>query len=151
MLLQGKIEIAAGRDRTYGFVSVPANVIQCVPGIQDYSVEDNKRVSASVKVSFGFIKTVFQATSRVVKEDPLTRSATLEVTGSGSGGSFRGLVDLNIAGGEDSAELGWRANLSVNGPLGSLARPLLEGFVQRTVDQLFDCMKVKLSQPDYHL
>jgi len=145
VLLQGSFKLPSGRDKVYGFVSEPANVIQCVPGLQSYTLGEGKKVSATVKVSFGFIRTVFQATSKLAKEDPVAHTATLELSGSGSGSSFSGLVDVTITGDDRSAELGWSANVSISGPLGSLAKPLLEGYVRKMVDQIFTCVKGKLS------
>ena len=145
VLLQGKFKIPNSRDTVYNFMSDPAQVIQCVPGIQSYTLAEGKRVSATVKVSFGFIRSVFQATSKVVKEDPVAHSATLELNGSGAGSSFSGSVDLSVEGDDSMSELGWTANVTVNGPLGSLAKPLLEGYIKKTVDQIFSCVETKLS------
>lgn len=145
MELQGKFEIPTGVDKVYGFISDPAQVIQCVPGIQDYKVGENKRITASVKVSFGFIRSVFQATSKVVKEDPVAHTATLELNGSGAGSGFNGLVDIVVTGSDAASEVSWSADVNVSGPLGSLAKPLIQGTVKKMVDDLFGCVKAKLS------
>jgi uncharacterized protein len=145
VLLQGSFKMPSGTDKVYGFVSDPANVIQCVPGVENYAIGEGKRFSATVKVSFGFIRSFFQATGRVVKEDAVAHTATLELNGSGSGSSFSAMVDVSITGDDDSADLTWRADVGVHGPLGSLARPLLESYVKKTVDQMFGCVKTKLS------
>jgi carbon monoxide dehydrogenase subunit G len=39
----------------------------------------------------------------------------------------------------------WDANVNINGPLGSLAKPLVEGNIRKIVTQMFDCVKAKLS------
>jgi uncharacterized protein len=145
MQLQGKFEIPTGVDKVYNFISDPAQIIQCVPGLQDYKVGENKRISASVKVSFGFIRSVFQATSKVVKEDPVAHTATLELNGSGSGSGFNGLVDIVVKGSDATSEVSWSADVNVSGPLGSLAKPLIQGTVKKMVDDLFGCVKAKLS------
>lgn len=145
MQLQGKFEIPTGMDKVYNFISDPAQIIRCVPGLQDYSVGENKRISASVKVSFGFIRSVFHATSKVVKEDPTAHTATLELNGSGSGSGFNGLVDIVVTGSDAASEVSWSADVNVSGPLGSLAKPLIQGTVKKMVDDLFGCVKTKLS------
>jgi len=35
--------------------------------------------------------------------------------------------------------------VNISGPLGSLARPLIEGNVKKIVDQLYDCVRGKIS------
>jgi carbon monoxide dehydrogenase subunit G len=82
MQLQGKFTIPADRDAVWNYISDPTKVIQCVPGLQSFTVGENKRISASVKVSIGFIRGTFQATNKVVKEDVATHTATMELNGS---------------------------------------------------------------------
>jgi len=145
MQLQGKFDIPSGVDKVYSFISDPAQIIKCVPGIQDYKIDENRRISASIKISFGFIRGVFQATSKVVKEDPIAHSATLELNGSGAGSGFNGLVNIGVTGSDLASELSWSADVNVSGPLGSLAKPLIQGNVRKIVDELFNCVKAKLS------
>ena len=144
MLLQGKFKLENDVETVWMFVSDPAKVIECAPGLQNYTVGEGKRVSASVKVKIGFISSVFQTNSKMTSEDPAGHSASLELTGSGSGSAFHGVVGIRVTG-SSSSEVAWEANMSISGPLGSLARPLIEGNVRKIVDQLFDCVKRKLS------
>ncbi len=145
MLLQGRLKIPSNPEKVWKFVSDPSMVIQCAPGLQNYSVGDGKRVTASVKVTIGFIRGVFQTNSRLVREDPKERRATIELTGSGAGSGFNAVVNLAVGPSGAESELAWDANVSVNGPLGSLAKPLIEGNVRKIVDEMFGCVKTKLS------
>ena len=145
MLLEGKFKLEKDAETVWMFVSDPAKVIECAPGLQSYTVGEGKRVSASVKVKIGFISSVFQTNTTMASEDPEGHSASLELTGSGSGSAFHCHVSIKIIGSDSSSELAWEANVSVSGPLGSLARPLIEGNVKKIVDQLFGCVKRKLS------
>jgi carbon monoxide dehydrogenase subunit G len=145
MLLQGKFQLPSTVDKTWGFVSDPSKVIECVPGLQSYTVGENKRISAVVKVSIGFIRGTFQTTTKVVKEDASTHAAVLELSGSGAGSGFNAVVNVAVAGAGAGSELSWDANVNINGPLGSLAKPLVEGNIKKIVTQLFDCVKAKLS------
>ena len=81
----------------------------------------------------------------MAKEDPAARTAVLELSGSGAGSAFSALVNVGVSPSGPSAELTWDANVSISGPLGSLAKPLVEGNVKKIVTQLFDCVKGKLS------
>lgn len=145
MQLQGKLTLPSNRDKVWDFVSDPSKVIECVPGLQTYTVGENKRITATVKVSIGFIRGTFQTNTRVVKEDRGSYAAVLELAGSGAGSGFTALVNITIAAVGEQSELSWDANVNINGPLGSLAKPLVEGNVKKIVTQLFDCVKMKLS------
>ena len=145
MLLKGRFKLEKDVETVWRFVSDPARVIECAPGLQSYTVGEGKRVSASVKVKVGFISSVFQTNIAMASEDPAGHSASLELTGSGSGSAFHGRVAFKVTGNSSSSEVAWEADMGISGPLGSLARPLIEGSVKKIVDQLFDCVKGKLS------
>ncbi len=145
MLLQGKFQLPSDVDKTWAFVSDPGKVIECVPGLESYTVGENKRISAVVKVSIGFIRGTFQATTKVTKEDPTTHTAVLELNGSGAGSGFGAVVNVVVGALGGQSELKWEANVSISGPLGSLAKPLVEGNIKKIVNQLFDCVRAKLS------
>lgn len=144
MLLKGSLTITGGPDKVWDFVSDPSKVIQCVPGLQSYTVGEGKRVSASVKVSIGFIRGTFQTVSKIIREDRASRLAVLELTGSGAGSGFSAVVTLSVSGTPQQSQLTWEADAKVSGPLGSLAKPLIEGNIRKIVDQLFDCVKARL-------
>jgi len=145
MQLQGKLTLPSDREKVWDFVSDPSKVVECVPGLQTYTVGENKRITATVKVSIGFIRGTFQTSTRVVKEDRENHVAVLELSGSGAGSGFNALVNVSIAAVDGQSELSWDANVSISGPLGSLAKPLVEGNIKKIVTQLFDCVKEKLS------
>jgi len=145
MLLQGKFHIPSSMDRVWEYTSDPAKVIECVPGLQSYTIGENKRITAAVKVSIGFIRGTFQTQTKVVKEDKETHTAVLELSGSGAGSGFNAVVNIAVAAVGPESDLTWDANVNINGPLGSLAKPLVEGNIKKLVTQLFDCVKAKLS------
>jgi carbon monoxide dehydrogenase subunit G len=145
MRFEGKLVVQSEIDKVWSFISNPEKVIQYVPGIEEYSVGGEKRITAKVKVSIGFIKGVFHASSRVLEEDPQRYVAKLNLTGSGAGSGFNGVVEIKLRSLNGSTEIAWGADVNVSGPLGSLARPMLEGYVRRIVEQLFECVKERLA------
>lgn len=145
MQLQGKLTLPSDREKVWDFVADPSKVVQCVPGLQTYTVGENKRITATVKVSIGFMRGTFQTNTRVVKEDRESHTAVLELSGSGAGSGFTALVNISIAAVDGQSELSWGANANVSGPLGSLAKPLIEANIKKIVEQLFDCVRARLS------
>ncbi len=145
MILQGKFRLPSDQEKVWDYVSDPSKVIECVPGLQSFTVGENKRITASVKVSIGFIRGTFQTTTKVVKEDHAAHAAVLELSGSGAGSGFSAVVNIGITAVGAESDLNWDANVNISGPLGSLAKPLIEGNIKKIVTQLFDCVKAKLS------
>lgn len=145
MQLQGKLTLPSDREKVWDFVADPSKVVQCVPGLQTYTVGENKRITATVKVSIGFMRGTFQTNTRVVKEDRESHTAVLELSGSGAGSGFTALVNISVAAVDGQSELSWGANANVSGPLGSLAKPLIEANIKKIVEQLFDCVRARLS------
>jgi len=145
MLLQGKFHIPSNIEKVWDYISNPAKVIECVPGLQTYTIGENKRITAAVKVSIGFIRGTFQTQTKVVKEDLDSHTAVLELSGSGAGSGFNAVVNISVAAIGAESDVTWDANVNINGPLGSLAKPLVEGNIKKIITQLFDCVKAKLS------
>jgi len=145
MLFQGKFQLPSDIEKVWSYVSDPSKVIECVPGLQEFTIGENKRISATVKVSIGFIRGTFQTTTKVVREDHQTHTAVLELSGSGAGSGFNAVVNIGVKALGVESELDWEANANISGPLGSLAKPLVEGNIRKIVTQLFDCVKAKLS------
>lgn len=145
MILEGRIALPSDRERVWDFVSDPSKIITCVPGLQSFTVDEKKRISATVKVAIGFIRGTFQANSKVVREDHENYAATLELSGSGAGSGFSAAVDIGVAAAGTSSDLSWKADVKISGPLGSLAKPLVEGNIKKIVTEMFDCVEKKLS------
>jgi hypothetical protein len=145
MLLQGQFRLPSDREKVWDFVADPSKVIECVPGLQSFTVGENKRISATVRVSIGFIRGTFQAATKVVKEDRANHVAVLELSGSGAGSGFSAVVNIGIDAVGKESDLNWQADVKISGPLGSLAKPLVEGNIKKIVTQMFDCVKTKLS------
>ncbi|MEN2974432.1 MAG: carbon monoxide dehydrogenase subunit G [Candidatus Caldarchaeales archaeon] len=144
MKFEGKLNLRSRREDVWNFISEPAKVIECVPGVEEYSLSEGKRITARVKVSIGFIKGTFHTSSSVVEEDHSNYTAKLKLGGSGAGSGFDALVDIKLNDIDGGTEMVWKADVNVSGPLGSLAKPMLEGYVKKLVDQLFDCIKQRV-------
>jgi carbon monoxide dehydrogenase subunit G len=145
MLLQGKFLLPSDKEKVWDYVSDPSKVIQCVPGLQNFTVGENNRISATVRVSIGFIRGTFQTTTKIVKEDHDSHTVVLELSGSGAGSGFSAIVNVAVSSVGSESELAWDANVNISGPLGSLAKPMVEGNIRKMVTQMFDCVKGKLA------
>jgi carbon monoxide dehydrogenase subunit G len=145
MHFEGKAVVKAPVDKVWNFISTPESIAQCLPGVEEYKVLDGKRTEAKVKMGVGFIKGTFKVNSRVLEEDPANHRARLLIDGSGVTSAFRAEIQISCNRHTDGSELAWIAEATVSGPLGSVAKGLIENASQKVVNQTLECVTNKVS------
>lgn len=146
MHFESKAVVKAPIEKLWSFISTPESIAQCLPGVQEYKVLEGKKIEATTKIGIGFIKGTFKVNSRVTEEDSAKHHARLLVDGSGVTSAFKADISINCNPHPEGTELGWIADATVSGPLGSVAKGLLEGAAQKIVNQTLDCITQKVSQ-----
>jgi len=145
MHFEGKAVVKAPVEKVWNFISTPESIAQCLPGVEEYKVLGGKRTEARVKIGVGFIKGTFKVNSRVLEEDPANRRAKLLVDGSGVTSAFKAEIQISCNPHPEGAELGWVAEATVSGPLGSVAKGLIEGASQKVVNETLECIAKRAS------
>jgi|GEM_PF-479127 carbon monoxide dehydrogenase subunit G len=143
--IKGSFVVPADRAKTWDFVSTPDKIVTCLPGLQESRIDGNK-IFARIKAGVGFIKGTFAVTCVIAENDRERYHAKLVISGSGAASSFNAdvLIDLKEAA-SGGSELTYSSDAKVSGPLGSLASSMIEGAAKKLVDQIFTCVKEKLS------
>jgi carbon monoxide dehydrogenase subunit G len=145
MHFEGKAVVRAPVDKVWNFISTPESIAQCLPGMEEYKVLEGKRTQAKVKIGVGFIKGTFKVNSRVLEEDPVNRRAKLLIDGSGVTSAFSADIQISCNPHPEGSELAWIAEATVSGPLGSVAKGLIENASQKVVNQTLECVTNKVS------
>jgi carbon monoxide dehydrogenase subunit G len=145
MHFEGKAVVKAPADKVWNFISTPESIAQCLPGMEEYKVLDGKRTEAKLKIGVGFIKGTFKVNSRVLEEDPANRRAKLLIDGSGVTSAFKAEIQITCNPHSEGTELAWIAEATVSGPLGSVAKGLIENASQKVVNQTLECVTSKVS------
>jgi carbon monoxide dehydrogenase subunit G len=145
MHFEGKAVVKAPVDKVWNFISTPESIAQCLPGVEEYKVLEGKRTEAKVKIGVGFIKGTFKVHSRVLEEDPVNRRAKLLIDGSGVTSAFKADIQISCSPHPEGSELAWIAEATVSGPLGSVAKGLIENASQKVVNQTLECVTNKVS------
>ncbi len=145
MHFEGKAVVKAPADKVWNFISTPESIAQCLPGMEEYKVLDGKRIEAKLKIGVGFIKGTFKVNSRVLEEDPANHRAKLLVDGSGVTSAFKAEIQITCNPHPEGTELAWIAEATVSGPLGSVAKGLIENASQKVVNQTLECVTNKAS------
>jgi carbon monoxide dehydrogenase subunit G len=146
MHFEGKAVVKAPVEKVWSFISTPESIAQCLPGVEEYKVLEGKRTEAKVKIGVGFIKGTFKVNSRVLEEDSKNRRAKLAIDGSGAASAFNAEIQITCNPHSEGTELGWSAEAKVGGPLGSVAKSLIESASQKVVNQTLECVTQKVSQ-----
>lgn len=146
MHFESKAVVKAPVDKLWNFISTPESIAQCLPGVEEYKVHEGKRVEAKTKIGIGFIKGTFKVNSRVAEEDPVNHRAKLLVDGSGVTSAFKAEIQISCNPHPEGTELSWVADATVSGPLGSVAKGLLESTSQKIISQTLECVTQKVSQ-----
>ena len=145
MHFEGKAVVKAPVDKVWNFISTPESIAQCLPGVEEYKVLDGKRTEARLKIGVGFIKGTFKVNSRVLEEDPINHRAKLLIDGSGVTSAFKAEIQISCNPHPEGSELAWIAEATVSGPLGSVAKGLIENASQKVVNQTLECVTNKVS------
>jgi carbon monoxide dehydrogenase subunit G len=145
MHFEGKAVVKAPVDKVWNFISTPESIAQCLPGMEDYKVLEGKRTQSKVKIGVGFIKGTFKVNSRVLEEDPINRRARLLIDGSGATSAFKADIQISCNSHPEGSELAWIAEATVSGPLGSVAKGLIENASQKVLNQTLECVTNKVS------
>lgn len=146
MHFESKAVVKAPVEKIWAFISNPESIAQCLPGVEEYKVVEGKKIEAKTKIGIGFIKGTFRVNSRVTEEDPVKHHAKLSVDGSGVTSAFKADISIDCNQHPEGTELSWIADATISGPLGSVAKGLLEGAAQKIVNQTLECVTQKVSQ-----
>lgn len=146
MHFESKAVVKAPVEKLWNFISTPDSIAQCLPGVEEYKILEGKRIEAKTKIGVGFIKGTFKVNSRVAEEDAVNHHVRLLVDGSGATSAFKADILINCNAHPEGTELSWVADATISGPLGSIAKGLLENAAQKIVNQTLECVTQKVTQ-----
>jgi carbon monoxide dehydrogenase subunit G len=144
MKFGGQLDIAAPRDKVWGFVIDPNQVGQCGPGVESIEIIDDTHFKATAKVGIGFISARFVVNMEMAEQQPPDR-AVIRAHGQAPGSAVDATASMTLSDAEDGkTRMDWDADVAIAGSLASLGARLIEGTANKMIGQTFDCMKSKL-------
>lgn len=141
MKFNGSYKINTTQQKLWDFVISPEKVSQCFPGIKEIKKE-NDQYKVTGRISLGVIKGDYSATFKYVDLKPTTHLG-ISARGSGMGGSVDLVAQMDMVG-ETPVETTWEADLKVGGVLASLASRFMDSVGGKLVNELFECIKMKV-------
>jgi len=145
MRFEGKVDIAAPRDKAWAFLMDPDQVGSCGPGVESIDVIDDTHFKAKAKVGVGFIKAAFTVNMEFVDLDA-PNHASIKAHGQAPGSAVDAVAQMALSDGQDADHtvMDWSADVNISGTLASVGARMIEGTAHKMIDQTFDCIKAKL-------
>lgn len=142
MRLEGEVDIKAGRQKVWDFLTDAEAVSQCAPGLESLKIiEPDKEFEAIAAVGFGTVKVRFVTNVQWRELDPPNLAKmTAHGTAPGSAADVTGEMHL-----EDTSDGGthmtWMADVQVSGTITSLASRMMGGVSKKIANTFFECVK----------
>jgi carbon monoxide dehydrogenase subunit G len=144
MHFEGTVEIAAPRERVWGFLVNPNQVGSCGPGVESIEVVDDTHFRARAKVGVGFITARFTVDMEMADQTPPDR-AVIKAHGQAPGSVVDANAEMHLSGADDGpTTMTWTADVSISGTIASVGARLIEGTANKMIGQTFDCIRSKL-------
>ncbi len=144
MHFEGRVEIAAPRDKVWSFVIDPTEVGKCGPGVESVEAVDDSHFKARAKVGIGFINARFNADGEMIIISP-PELAEVKVHGQAPGTSADAVATIKLSqGSEGITIMDWSAEVIISGTLARVGARLIEGTANKLIAQTFACMKARL-------
>jgi hypothetical protein len=135
--------VNAPREKVWDFVIDPNRIGKCLPDLKSLEVKADNRFTAVARVGVGFLKGDFKFQLAITEQEPPSH-AKLKGTGTGAGSSVNMDTAMDLAEVDGGTKLTYKAEVQIGGTLASVGQRVIGGTVEKTIAQIFDCVKKKL-------
>ena len=144
MRFQGTLDIAAPRERVWAFVTDPKAVSACAPDVQSIEVLDPEHFKLVVRAGLGPIRATFNL-DVVFTELLAPARANVRARGQAPGSAVELLSTMELdAPTPDRTAMNWTADVTISGTIAKLGARLMQGAADKTIQQVFACIKTTL-------
>ena len=135
MKVAGTKAFEAPVERVWHVLNTPSELAKTLPGVESFSVQDERHWTAQVKVPLGLGGLKLRFLFEKVEERP-PEHASLRAKGKGVGAivSMETQFDLSADGGRTS--MAWEADVHVLGQVGSMGQRVLQPIVNQQVENV---------------
>jgi hypothetical protein len=144
LTFEGAIQVQAPREKVWDFVIDPNKMGNCLPDLKSLEVESENKFTAVARVGVGFMKGDFKFQLAIVEQDPPSH-ARLKGTGTGVGSSVNMDASIDLADVDGGTRLTYKADVQIGGTLASVGQRVIGGTVEKTITEVFDCVKRQLN------
>jgi hypothetical protein len=140
---EGTYQISAPRENVWDFVSDPNKIARCLPDLKSVEVGADNRFTVIARVGIGFMKGDFKFQLAIVEQSPPSH-ARLKGTGSGLGSSVNMDTSIDLSEADGGTKLTYKADVQIGGTLASVGQRVIGGTTEKTIADVFSCVKKQL-------
>lgn len=141
MELQGKVTIAAPRERVWLALQDPEVLRACIPGCEEVRQVSDSELHARVMLRLGPVRAHFVGKVQMSDVRP-GQGYTLAFEGSGGSAGFaRGRSVVTLADEGAGTQLSYTADAAVAGKLGQIGGRLMDASARQLADRFFDNLR----------
>ena len=147
MNFKGTVTIDAPRHKVWSFLTDPALLTKCAPGLESLEViTPNEKFRAVASIGFGAVKATFTTDVTWLDLDPPNR-ARMKAHGKAPGSVADAMSEMILTDGPNGATvLTWSSDVTVVGTIAALAARLMGVVAQKMTDAFFDCVRKRLEE-----
>src|SRR5690349_18498463 len=141
-------EIQAHPDRVWSYLTDPRQVVNCLPGAELTSVQDDTTFLGRVKVKVGPISTAYAGKVILTERDDANR--VVKMTGEGressGAGSAKMTMTSSVVGlGNGGSEVRVVADIDIVGRIAQFGRGMIESVNKQMFKQFTECVRTTLA------
>ena len=144
MRVEGERSFDAPREVLWDVMNDPAKMAELMPGVQSFSIEDERNWTATVKVPLGLgslaMTVDFEQTE--VREPEYS---SLHAKGNGVGAIMNMQTSFTLEEVDGGTRMLWNAEVSLLGPVGAMGQRVLQPIVKQQVNQVLGALDERVS------
>lgn len=148
--IEETFQVKAPVARVWAYLSDPRQVVNCLPGAELTSVENDTTFLGKVKVKVGPVTAAYNGKVTITERDDAAHVVKLLGDGrdaSGGGSAKMTMTSTLAALGDGGTEVRVSADLDIVGKLAQFGRGMIESVNKQMFRQFTDCLRATLETP----
>ncbi len=140
MKLSGSYEFNATPEKVWQTLTDPNSLSTCIPGCEKLEEVGKDEYSAMVTIAMGPIRSKFNATVKMLDQNPY-ESYRLVVEGNGPSGFVRGESHVTLVDDNGKTIVNVESDSTSGGLLARVGQRMMESFAKSMMDRFFTCLQ----------
>ena len=145
MNVSGTKEFDAPRETVWAVLDDPAQMAQCMPGVESFDVKDDRRWQAKVKVPLG-LGGLKMTVDFEKLEERKPEFASLNAKGKGVGAMMNMTTNFTLREVGSGTAMDWSADVKIAGPVGSMGQRVLQPIINQQVGNVLSALEAQVQK-----
>jgi uncharacterized protein len=138
--VEGTKELPASRETVWSVLNDPEQMAKLMPGVESFSITDDKRWTAKVKVPLGLGGLKMTINFEKLEERP-PEFSSLNAKGTGVGAMMNMTTSFTLSGEGAKTSMAWEADVRIAGPVGAMGQRVLQPIVNQQVGNVLNALE----------